>query len=117
MVFHGVSDQCNYHESCCKNSRHFSVNSDLLACSKFDDNSAKERKNSVTERLNNLLESIRLFFGTVTIKPRTSSDMSYSRQCSVEDSTRDSSSGYQSLDNSWEIDDSYIKVSKFTGMC
>jgi len=83
----------------------------VLACSQ---EISLEYKSSKT-----VLESLRLFFGSSTARPR-----SYSRQLSLNNedtlsnkdnsSAKYSTSGYQSLEESLDFEDSYIKVSKFS---
>lgn len=77
--------------------------------SKMDDDVNNECKNSSNRRINAVLENIRLFFESSKRNRSGSNTTVYSAQNSLP-----SSSGYQSLDTSLELEESYIKVAKFT---
>ena len=66
---------------------------------------------TISDKVANFMDSVRLFFGTTNLKVKSSIDV----KNSFESETRRMSSGYHSFDASWEIDESYIKISKFSG--
>jgi len=70
-------------------------------CSSLD-SSYLSSKGDISERINSALNSVKLFFASRSLKTSVSS-----RSSNV-------SSGYGSLDNSWELEESYVKVSKLS---
>lgn len=69
----------------------------------FDSISLPLSKNNLSTRLNSMVRSMKLFFASFNLKSSISSSGSST-----------TSSGYGSLDSSCELDESYIKVSRFS---
>ena len=76
-----------------------------------NDITSLDGNNSISEKVMTFFDSLRLFFGSITLKTGSSSPSEMGFGCS----SRRMSSGYHSFDASWEIDESYIKISKFAG--
>ena len=64
---------------------------------------SSKSSDNIGDRFNSALNSLKLFFASKSFVSSGSSSRS-SRL----------SSGYGSLDSSWELDESYVKVSKFS---
>ena len=80
----------------------------------------EERRSLINSgKSNSLLTFLRLLFYSTTLKPQAANinycDRKYSGSSDDEDSSNFKSSGYHSLTDSLEIEDSYIKVSRFSG--
>merc|ERR1711962_41934 len=89
-----VSPSCSYHSCVSKLS---TLSQEITAL---------DRSHNVSDRLASFLDTVRLFFGTLTLRTKASCTKGVgfeSRRCS---------SGYHSFEASWEIEDSYIKISK-----
>lgn len=78
-----------------------------------------ERSSSISEKVVSFLDSIRILFeknSSPTRNARCSSCcITTNNETTKTTIPRRMSSGYHSLDASWEIENSYIKISKFSG--
>lgn len=75
------------------------------------------KTSSFGDAVSNILESIRLLFGSSDSKNRSSFEQYQEETASAKDNTsaKYTSSGYQSLEESLDLEESYIKVSRFAG--
>jgi len=78
--------------------------------SNLSNDTSLEHSNSTRDKFISVFDSLRLFFGSLSLKAKSSC----SKQTRVQCAGRRMSSGYHSFETSWEIDESYIKISKFS---